>query len=198
MEPVTRLARTQERLSGAHVKGSMVRAHLQWLRENLGEDGSERTLALLPPALAADLRETLASTWCSLESLILLDRAIATASAKDEVELMLELGRYSAQINLSGVYRAFRRTDIHDFFHRSASLHKQFQDFGVSEYQQVDETHGRMLMRDAAAFSPVFCASAPGYYAEVISLHGGTRVSVTETTCRCAGDDLCTFEMQWR
>jgi predicted hydrocarbon binding protein len=198
MELTGNLARTREEVSNAHVKGSMVRAHVQWLRENLGEEGLEETLALLPPVPAAEVRDALASSWCSLESLVLLDRAIARVSKKNEGELMLELGRYSAQINLSGVYRAYRRTDIHEFFLRSAGLHKQFQDFGISEYQQIGETNGRMLLRDSAAFSPVYCASAPGYYTEVISLHGGANVSVTETTCRCAGDDLCTFEMRWR
>lgn len=192
------LLRTREALSGGHVKGAMVRAHLQWLREHAGAEAVKRALASLPPDVAAELDTLLASSWCRFESVVRLDRAIAAETRRNEEDLMAELGRYSAEINLSTVYRAFRRTDIHDFFIRGAALHKQFQDFGVSTYERVDDTRGRITIRDAAVYSPVFCASAPGYYGQVIRLHGGSSVSVVETTCVCAGHDACTYDLQWR
>lgn len=192
------LRRTRESLGGGHVKGAMVRAHLQWMREHLSPEVFTRTMASLPKEAATELDGILASSWCSFESLVQLDRAITAATGRNEEELMAELGRYSAEINLSTVYRAFRRTEIHDFFMRGAALHKQFQDFGVSTYEQVDETHGRITIREAATYSPVFCASAPGYYEQVIRLHGGANASAVEKTCVCAGDSACTYELTWR
>ena len=190
-------ARTREYLAGGHVKGSMVRAHLQWVRQNFGEEQEKAILASLAPENRTEVDGLLASTWCSLESLVRLDRAIAAATGRDETELMSELGRASAEINLSTVYRAFRRTEIHDFFQRSAARHKQFQDFGVSTYLADDETHGTMTIRDAGAFSPVFCASSGGYYAEVIRLHGGNAPVAEETACVCAGDPACVWQVRW-
>jgi predicted hydrocarbon binding protein len=176
----------------------MVRAHLQFVRDRLGEPAVALTLKELPPAMATEVQGLLASSWCSFESLIRLDRAIARVAKRDEGELMRELGRYSAQINLSTIYRAFHRDDIHEFFRHSAALHRQFQDFGDCEYEQVGPTHCRIAIRNAACFSPAYCASEAGYLEQVIATHGGKSASVTESTCRCASDDRCTFEMIWQ
>ena len=187
-----------ESLAGGHVKGAMVRAHLQYVRDRLGEPAVAKTFAVLPEPIAEEVHGMLASSWCAFETLITLDRAIARISGEDERRLMRDLGRYSAQINLTTVYRAFRRDDIHEFFRRGASLHKQFQDFGTAEYEQVSGTQARIRIRDAACFSPAYCSSEAGYLEEVIAIHGGTAANVFESTCHCAGDAICTFELRWQ
>jgi len=178
------------------VKGAMVRAHLQFVRDRLGDAGVTRVLGALPAPVLAEVQGILPSTWCSFESLVLLDRAIARAAGREERELMRELGRYSAQINLSTVYRAFNREDIHEFFRLSATLHRQFQDFGTCEYQHLGEGRGRISVRNALCFSPAYCDSEIGYLEQVITTHGGTPI-VSESACQCSGDDHCTFELRW-
>lgn len=187
----------RESLAGGRVKGAMVRAHLQFVRDRFGESAIARTLATLPPAVASEVNGALASTWCSFESLVLLDRAIARVAQRDERELMRELGRYSAQINLSTVYRAFHREDIHEFFRHSATLHRQFQDFGTCEYEHLGDGHSRISIRGAVCYSPAYCSSEMGYLEQVIDTHGGAAASVTELACQCASDDHCTFELRW-
>lgn len=187
----------RESLAGGHVKGAMVRAHLQFVRDRHGEPAVERTIAALPPHAAEEIHSLLASSWCAFETLIALDRAIARVNGDDERRLMRDLGRHSAKINLTTVYRAFRRDDIHDFFRRGSSLHRQFQDFGTAEYEQIAETQARIRIRDAACFSPAYCGSEAGYLEEVIAIHGGTAANVFESTCQCTGDALCTFELRW-
>lgn len=190
--------RHRQSLGGGHVKGAMVRAHLQFVRDRAGEAALARTLAALPPAVAAEVDGILVSTWCSFENLIALDLAIARVAGRDADGLVRELGRYSAQINLSTFYRAFHRDDIHDFFRYSAALHRQFQDFGTCIYEQLGPTSARISIRDAACFSPTYCASEAGYLEQVIATHGGRGTSVTESACQCADDDHCTFEMRWQ
>jgi uncharacterized protein (TIGR02265 family) len=187
----------RESLVNGRVKGAMVRAHLQFVRDRLGEQAVARTLAALPSEVAEEVDGILVSTWCKFESLVALDLAIARVAGRDPRELMRELGRYSAQINLSTLYRAFHRDDIHEFFRHSATLHRQFQDFGVCAYQQLGDTSGRVTIRDAACFSPTYCASEAGYLEQVIATHGGTGASVTESACQCASDDHCSFELRW-
>lgn len=187
----------REVLTGGRVKGAMVRAHLQFVRDRMGEAALAQTLEALPKELAAEVHNVLTSSWCAFESLIQLDRAIARVAGGDEKELLRELGRYSAQINLSTVYRAFHRDDLHEFFRHSAMLHRQFQDFGTCEYEHVGEGHGRISVRGAVCYSPTYCTSEAGYLEQVISTHGGTSVSVVESACQCAGDDRCTFELRW-
>lgn len=186
-----------ESLAGGRIKGAMVRAHLQFVRDRFGEDALAKTLKALPAAVAAEVQSVLASTWCAFESLVVLDRTIAKVVGRDERELMRELGRQSAQINLSTIYRAFHRDDLHDFFRNSATLHRQFQDFGDCQYERVGDTQCRITIRNAACFSPAYCASEAGYLEQVIATHGGKSARVAESTCQCAGDDRCTFELRW-
>ena len=188
----------RESLAGGRVKGAMVRAHLQFVRDQLGEPALALTLKALPPAVASEVQGILASTWCAFESVVVLDRTIARVAGRDERELMRELGRYSAHINLSTIYRAFHRDDIHEFFRNSATLHRQFQDFGDCEYENVGDGHGRISVRNAVCFSPAYCSSEAGYLEQVIATHGGTSASVTESACQCANDDRCTFELRWQ
>jgi predicted hydrocarbon binding protein len=187
----------REALAGGHVKGSMVRAHLKFVRDRYGDAAVASTVAALPPQVAAEVDGALASSWCTFEGLVSLDRAIARVCQREEHSLMRELGHYSAQINLSTVYRAFRRDDIHEFFRRGAALHRQFQDFGTTEYEQVTATRGRIRVRDATCYSPVYCGSEVGYLEEVIAIHGGKDVTIMESTCQCASDEICTFELHW-
>ncbi len=187
----------REALAGGRVKGAMVRAHLQFVRDRLGEDVLARMHAALPASVASEIDGLLVSSWCKFETLIALDRVIANVAGRDAQELMHELGRYSAQINLSTLYRAFDREDLHEFFRKSATLHRQFQDFGTCVYEQLGPTSGRISIRDAACFSPTYCASEAGYLEQVIATHGGTAASVSESACQCASDDHCTFELRW-
>lgn len=187
----------RESLAGGRVKGAIGRAHLKFVRDRLGEPAVALTLKALPPAVAVEIQGALTSTWCTFESLVVLDRSIARVAGREERELMRELGRYSAQINLSTIYRAFHRDDIHEFFRNSATLHRQFQDFGDCEYERVAGTHCRISIRNAVCYSPAYCSSEAGYLEQVIAAHGGTSASVTESACQCAGDDRCTFEMRW-
>lgn len=186
-----------EALAGGRVKGAMVRAHMQFVRDKLSEDVLTKALQALPPAVAAEVQGILASTWCKFESLIILDRTIARVTGREERELMRELGRYSAQINLSTIYRAFHRDDLHEFFRNSATLHRQFQDFGDCVYEHVADTHARISIRNSACFSPAYCSSEAGYLEQVIETHGGTSVNVSESKCQCGNDDRCTFELRW-
>jgi predicted hydrocarbon binding protein len=190
--------RSRESLVGGRVKGAMVRAHLQFVRDRLGEPALAETLKGLPAAVAAEVQGALASTWCSFESLIVLDRTIARTAGREERELVRDLGRHSAQINLTTIYRAFHRDDIHDFFRNSAMLHRQFQDFGDCEYENVGKTLGRISIRNAVCYSLAYCGSETGYLEQVLATHGATSATVTEPSCQCLGDDRCVFELRWR
>ena len=188
---------TREALAGGRVKGAMVRAHLQFVRDRIGEAALERTLASIPETVAAEVNGILVSSWCKFESLVVLDRTIARVSGREPHVVMRELGRYSADLNLSGAYRMFRSADLHEFFRRSVLLHRQFQDFGTVSYEPAGDTAGSMIHSNYPCFSPVYCHSAIGYYEQAIVVHGAKANLVIESSCQCAGDASCTFELEW-
>ncbi len=183
-----------EVITGGHVKGGMIRAHIDWVRRNHGESGLASLVSSLPKHVAAEIGSALPSSWCSFETVVVLDRAIAQQHGN---HVLRDLGRFSARINLDTTYRLYKREDIHEFFRRSAALHAQFQDFGTADYEQTGDHSGRMIHGAYDVYSPTYCSSAIGYYEEALRIHGGRNVSVTETSCQCAGDSTCTFVLRW-
>ncbi len=186
-----------EQLEGGRVKGGIPRAHLDWVKKQGGDRAVEEVLAHLPKHVADEMRHVLATTWCAFGSVVLLDRAIADVYRVKHPDVIRDLGRWSAQQNLSTTYRMFRRADIHDFFERSATLHSQFQDFGSEHYERISDTAGRMTHRDYSTYSPTYCESACGYYEEVMKMHGASRATVDHHACLGRGAKECVFELRW-
>jgi hypothetical protein len=184
----------REVLTGGRVRARIVKSHLQWVRDYHGEDALGRLLEMLPER---DIATIAPAAWCSFESVVRLDRAIEAMFGRGRPGFLREMGRYSAHLNLTAMQPLLKRDDLHAFFHRAVLLHSQFQDFGTAEYEERWECSGRMVHSGYRCFSPVYCASAVGYYEQAIVLHGVRPVVVLETSCQCAGDAACTFELQW-
>lgn len=193
------MATKREHLPGqAQVKGTMIQAHLDWLKAK-GLDPA----TTLPPLLPAELgkivsHSILATTWISLQSLIAVDRAIAAAAKRNSDDVFRELGRYSATSNLAGVYAGFVSGEPHRFFEKQARLHDRFQNFGASAYKEIGPRAGQMRLTNYIEYSPVFCLSAEGYYQGALeTMKAPGPIRVRETLCTCAGDEACVFELTW-
>jgi hypothetical protein len=187
----------KEVLAGGRLKGGVFKAHLAWLAEHRPASEKQRFLdALSPESRTAMSGSVLSTNWYPFAMLIDVDRTLMNLFGGGKLDFLLELGRYSA-INLSTTYRAFNRDTNHDFFRNSAILHSQFQDFGKARYEQTGESSGRMIHSEYTSFSPIYCASARGYYEGCVMSHGAARAKVTETECQCLGAQTCTFEMSW-
>ncbi|HUO84566.1 MAG TPA: hypothetical protein VM534_05555 [Thermoanaerobaculia bacterium] len=187
-----------EVLEGGNLKGGMFRSHLSWVRENRDEADLARLWSELPGEISRSLSGmVLATSWYPFAWLIHLDRTMGRLFSSNPDELIKDLGRYSAVINLSSTYRALDRDTNHEFFKNSTLLHRQFQDFGTVSYERLGESGGRLIHRDYPCYSPTFCTSALGYYEASIQSHGAGSVRIREIECHCLGDKSCTFEMHW-
>ena len=187
-----------EAVTGGHLKGGMFRSHLQWVREHGFVGDLQLVLDRLPDeprrALSGPI---LATVWFPFAWIVALDRAIADQFADGHRDILRELGKYSATVNSATTYKLLERKSPHDFFRSSVVLHAQFQDFGRVAYEQTGPTAGRRVQTGSLFFSPVFCASAAGYYEGCIESHGGRSITIKETECLCFGDRSCTYEMSW-
>lgn len=182
----------------ACVKGTMLQAHLEWaVRQQ--PDVRER----IAPKLGEQSRgyvtgQHLVTDWVPFRCLVEIDRAIAQSLGLSVEEACRQLGHHSASMNLAGVYKSYVADEPHRFFDRGARLHDRFQNFGHAEYEQAGERSGRMRITGYYEYSPVYCASGTGYYQgclEFMKVPGPIRV--VETTCQCAGDEACTYELSW-
>ena len=193
------MASKREHLTGAaQVKGTMIQAHLNWIAKR-GIDPATALAAHLP-AEAAKLvsHAVLATSWVPLSSLIAVDRAIATVAKGNPDDVFRELGRFSATTNLSGIYAGFVSDEPHRFFEKQARLHDRFQNFGASTYKELGPRAGQMRLTKYTEYSPVYCLSAAGYYQGALeTMKAPGPIRVRETSCTCAGDEACVFDLSW-
>ncbi len=189
----------EERLDGGQVKGTMLRAHLRWFERQAVEDGLARLAAAAPAALAGDLRQAFIPTaWYPFRALIGFDRAIAALVGGPAERVARELGRFSAEQNLTSFYRAFQRGDPHAFFRQEALLHDRFLDFGQAVYAPHGDGAGALKVFGYPCFARLFCLSAEGYYQRAAEMMGGRSVLVQEVTCQCFGEAACEFSVRWK
>jgi hypothetical protein len=182
----------------AMVKGTMLRAHLTWASIRFGP-GLEPVRKAFPAETPDFMtRLVLPTDWIPFSDLVLLDRAIAAAVGGDPEETWLALGRHSAALNLTGVYKSFISGEPHRFFERMIVLHHQFQTFGRSDYERLGDSSGRSRIESPTAYSAVYCTSGRGYYEEALRLlHAPGPIVVRHPDCAALGAPSCVFELAW-
>ncbi len=182
----------------ASVKGTMLRAHLSWAANHFGPGLEAVKQGLSAPALALVSRPVLPTDWVPFSALIELDRAIAAAAGGNPEDTWLALGRHSAALNLTGVYKGFINGEPHRFFERMTVLHHQFQTFGRSTYERLGDSSGRVRIENTSAFSPGYCTSGRGYYQEALRLlQAPGPIVVRHSACVVDGAPACVFELSW-
>jgi len=181
----------------AKVKGVMFGGRRQFLLDTLGTEGFNAFIEKLTPRTRSYVRTPLASSWIEFESLIELDRAIHNELKAKYPNVLALIGAASAELGIGRIYRSLDSEELVHFLENNAQFHDQYQKFGTVHFERTPGG-GRMIYANYPVHSPVYCASAIGFFLESILRHGGTEPKVTETTCQCHGDKTCTFEMTWR
>jgi predicted hydrocarbon binding protein len=179
------------------VKGVMFGARKQFILDTAGEEGMTQILSRLSPKTASYLKTPLASSWIDFESLVELDRAIHETFKAKYHHILILMGAASAELGIGKVYRSLDSEELAGFLEKNALFHNQYQKFGKVKFEKTPKG-ARMVYSEYPCYSPVFCASAIGYFMESILRHGGQDPTVVETTCQTRGDATCTYEMGWR
>ena len=178
----------------AKVKGVIFASRKQFLTETNALDA---VAAKLSPKTAAQLRTPLASAWYDFATLVELDRAVYDVHHLKQPNILALVGAASAEYGIGKVYKALDSEELVKFLENEATFHSQFQRFGNVEFQQTPRG-GRMIYTSYPVYSPIYCASAVGFFLEAILRHGGHDPTVIEARCQCHGQPSCTFELTWK
>jgi len=191
--------RTEKLGAKAKVSATILQAHLGWAKEKWGQAVSARLVPLVDGEARALLdRELVPTEQILFRDLVHIASGIAAADGGDRETVFYELGRHSAHVNLGGAYKSFVPETPHRFFEQMSFLHRTFQNFGKSNYEKLGARAGRIRLEDYGEYSPMFCISGRGYYEESLRMMKAPGpIVVDETSCQCAGDATCTFELSW-
>jgi len=191
--------RTEKLGAKAKVSATILQAHLGWAEDKWGQPPTARLLPVLDGDARSLLdRELVPTDQILFRDLVRIASGIAAVDGGDREAVFYELGRHSARINLGGAYKSFVPETPHRFFEQMSFLHRTFQNFGKSSYEKLGARAGRIRLEDYAEYSPMFCISGRGYYEEALRMMKAPGpVVVAETSCQCAGDGSCTFDLAW-
>jgi len=179
------------------VKGVMFGGRKQFLIDSAGEQGFYNLIAHLSPRTMTYARTPLASSWCEFESLIELDRTIYNTLKGQFPNVLALIGAASAELGIGRVYKSLDSAELLKFLENNALFHSQYQKFGNLRVEKT-ANGAKMVYTDYPCYSPIYCASAHGYFFESMLRHGANDPTVAETRCQTLGDSSCTFEMTWR
>lgn len=156
------------------VKGSTIASKFDFVRERYGE----RAEAELREELETEgLRSVLSSSWYPFSVYESLNKAIADKLLGGDLSRLVEVGKYSAQNALTGVYKAYtRQDDFQQFLRRISSLHSTFYSHGDMEVTAEEGSAScEIHLTGAPLYTDADLYVAQGFYmgaAEVFGLAG--------------------------
>jgi len=186
--------------AGSRIKGHVLISRLAHVRDVAGEPGLQRVLAQLSredrTALTGML---LPAGWYPLELNLRLDGAIASAlSTGDRSRVFVDMGRASAERNLTGAHAPYLRAgDPHFLLSNAPRIYAAYYDTGRRTYERLGDRAAVLRTFEAETVSATDCLTVVGWHERAIELSGGRAVTVTETQCRARGAPHCEYRCEW-
>jgi hypothetical protein len=182
----------------ANVKGSTITGRLKYVRTRHGEEGVARLLAAVQPATRAVLNEqVLAASWVPFAVFIDLCVTIDKLFGRGDLALCVDVGRYTAEVNLPVLYKIFYRVSSPQYIlTKGASLWRMNYDAGQLTVESGDHST-RLILEHFPTPHRAHCLSVLGWATRSVEMSGGKRVAWDESGCRASGDPRCVATIRW-
>lgn len=179
-------------------RGAVVQATLDFLRNELGEEGEARTLARLDGDLGTRLRRVEAQDEVPLEEVFSLWTAADGEFGPSDPDWMERAGAYSIEsAGMTHYGGIVGKPSPLEFLTQRISLFRLFYRGGRMEVVWHDE--GRALLRlvDFGPSDPLFCRRQTGGLGRALALARGGEPQVEHVRCVHEGDAFCEWALSW-
>lgn len=182
------------------VKGNVIAARRDFVKEHFGEKGWNDVLAALPEGDRQPLQGTILPTvWFPFETGDRLDKAIVAVLGNGEDAVFEELGVKSAQKSLGQMHRTFLTPgDPQAFMRKADRIYRLYYDTGRREYRETGPASGVLTTFDAETYSGPDCLTVIGWYKEALRMCGAKGITAVEEECRAAGGSCCRYRFEWK
>lgn len=183
----------------ARTKGFILQSRLAFVRERFGDSAVEKVLALLPEGDRATLRGLiLISSWYPLELAIRLDEAIGAAFGERSEQALRDLGRRSADDNLTKFQGSFIQGKTPGAFLALApAVYRMYYETGGREYQPRTPTSGELITTGAEGVTAGDCLTVMGWYERALEMTGAKHPRLTHPECVARGGKVCRYAVTW-
>lgn len=182
-----------------NVKGSVLRSRLDFVEKQFGRYALDGVMAVL----GAEQRQTLSrgllpSQWYPFSLGEQLEQAILKTLGEDARQTFLEMGRRSADYNLTGVHQAFvHKGEPQRLLNRAPAIYNLYYDTGRRTCEEIGANQCRLVTHDSGIASELDCLTVIGWHQRAVELCDGRDVEVLHPLCRAQGDDVCEYLISW-
>lgn len=174
------------------VPGIKFSSRRDFVRERFGES----TWELVINRLSTEDRERVASAdpgaWYDVRMLERVMMAIHQQLQADD-SLLMEIGRFDADRELSGVHRWYLRLMRPSFAIRHMNMYwRRSHDTGTWR-SSLNGSEVKAELRDWAVVNRVMCITMLGYLGRTLELFGGKVTQLAHPECRANGHPACVF-----
>jgi hypothetical protein len=158
----------------------------------------ERVIDAVPPPLRHYFEErVLAASWYPAADHVKLARVLAPVMPPGRNPFVL-MGRATAQMDLTGVYRAqLSPGDPQKTLRNFAGLWRHYCDSGISTLEIDGPCAARIAVRDFEGVSREMCSIVGGYIEGLVVVAGGKGEEVRKVKCSLDGHGECAWTIRW-
>lgn len=182
------------------IKGTGYKSDTQFVKSKYGEDVFQAILASLSPEDRKVISgPILAHEWYPADAIDRFRRAVVQHFGDTQMKVMVDMGRFSADFGLSGIYRVFISLASPMTIIKKSNIlwPKYFNTGSVVVTKQGDTTVNIKIMGWEDG-SETICALLRGYYGRAIEISGGKDPEVVELSCVARGAPYCEWRVGWR
>lgn len=183
----------------AQVKGSLINAWKNFLKERYGEENVTKAVQGLAVDDKALLESpVLDSSWYPMELQKTMGRLTKTLAPPTDKKMGEELGRYTADYIHTKVYRNLLEGNA-----KKAQAFAWFDDILYKDLRKctteaIDQTSYRIRYEyPDVKPTPGQCESVKGYLTRQNELRGRKQVTCVQQKCMAKGAECCEFLVQW-
>ena len=166
----------------ARAKGTVIASTLAFLNEKLGKEGAVQLIEGLGAEHSALLKgPVLQGNWYPIDLLIKLVIAAEGKVAMPEKKkktLAWELGRFSAETGLKGIYKVFfKMADISFIIKRAPHVWSSYYDSGTMQVLVAEPNKAIMRIAGFDQPSAILCDRVLGWMERTVEMSGGKHVA---------------------
>jgi DNA-binding CsgD family transcriptional regulator len=174
------------------IPGAKIFLRRDFVRERFGVSAWEAILARVSPEDRQQIAAAEPGAWYDVHLVERLHQALADHLKADDA-LLMELGRFDADRELSTVYRWFVRLLRPSFAIRHMNLYwRRSHDTGTWRSWR-NGTEITAELRDWAVVNRAYCTTLLGYLGRTLELFGGKVGPLEHTECRAEGHEACIY-----
>lgn len=182
----------------ARVKGQGIVSVRSFVEERFGVQGWEELLEHISPNDRDELASVLPIGWYPLALHTRLIHALDIVHGYDDLSLIVQLGRFKAERDLSTIHRLFMRFATPSLmFGKTADYWRRFHDTGEWQVVRPDANSVQATLSNWACVDTAQCRELVGYLGRVLELARTKNPMMEHPKCRARGDAVCVFQARW-